>query len=72
MCSRKEDRSWAHKAPVKIHGAGKYAIRILNDDTKMFFIRNFRCARKVYNLYVDFLYEKLEQSGYKEEENTNK
>ena len=58
----------AHKAPVKIHRAEKYALRSLNDDTKTFFLRNFGCARKVYNLYVDFLYEKLEQSGYKEGE----
>ena len=58
----------AHKAPVKIHRTEKYALRGLNDDTKTFFLRNFGCARKVYNLYVEFLYEKLEQSGYKEGE----
>ena len=43
--------------PVTMHKAEKFAIdmRRLSDDDRGFFMKNFGCARKVYNLYVDFL-----------------
>ena len=52
---------------VKIRKAEKYAIsqRALTDKTRDFFMQNFGCSRKVYNLYVDWLYKKLEAIGYK-------
>ena len=31
----------------------------------MFLLKSFGCSRKVYNLYVDFLYDTLEKLGYK-------
>lgn len=51
---------------VKIRKAEKYAIsqRALSDETRNFFMQNFGCSRKVYNLYVDWLYKKLEETGY--------
>lgn len=33
-------------------------------EQKEFFLKSFGCARKVYNLYVAELYERLEKSGY--------
>ena len=29
-----------------------------------FFLQSFGCARKIYNMYVDELYRKLEETGY--------
>lgn len=54
------------QVPVTMHKAEKYAIRMsrMDEATRTFFLRNFGCARKVYNLYVDHLYEKLEAAGY--------
>lgn len=51
---------------VTMHKAEKYAVdeKSLDKETKTFFLKNFGCARKVYNLYVAFLYEKLEEAGY--------
>jgi len=51
---------------VTLHKAEKYAVdmRHLNDDDRVFMMCNFGCARKVYNLYVDFLYQRLEAIGY--------
>ncbi len=51
---------------VKIRKAEKYAVsqRALPDETRDFFMQNFGCCRKVYNLYVDWLYKMLEESGY--------
>ena len=55
---------------VKIQKAEKYAVsqRALSNETRGFFMQNFGCVRKVYNLYVDWLYHKLEEAGYKGEE----
>ena len=52
---------------VTLHKAEKYAfdMRRLAEDDRSFFMQNFGCARKVYNLYVDYLYKKLEKAGYK-------
>lgn len=33
-------------------------------DQKGFFLQSFGCARKIYNMYVDELYRKLEESSY--------
>ena len=52
---------------VTMHKAERYAIdmRSLDEDTKTFFLRSFGCSRKVYNLYVGFLYGELEKRGYR-------
>ena len=52
--------------PVTMHKAEKFAIdmRRLSDDDRGFFMKNFGCARKVYNLYIDFLYRRLEAMDY--------
>jgi len=54
------------QVPVTMYRAEKYAIprQTLQDDTFVFFLKNFGCRRKVYNLYVDLIYKKLEKSGY--------
>ena len=51
---------------VTMHKAEKYALdsRYLSEEKRLFFMCNFGCSRKVYNLYVDFLYGKLEETGY--------
>lgn len=51
---------------VTMHKAEKYAVdmKSLDDETRSFLMKNFGCARKVYNLYVDFLYSEIEKSGY--------
>lgn len=51
---------------VTIRKAEKYAVsqRALAEETRSFFMQNFGCNRKVYNLYVDWLYNKLEETGY--------
>lgn len=42
-----------------------YKFKILpTDEQKDFFLQCFGCARKIYNLYVDELYSKLEVNGY--------
>ena len=42
-----------------------YKFKIIpSDEQKEFFMKSFGCARKVYNLYVDELYEHLEKTGY--------
>ena len=33
-------------------------------EQKEFFLQSFGCARKIYNMYVDELYRKPEESGY--------
>ena len=52
--------------PVSMYKAEKYAVdmHVLDEKTRTFFLRNFGCARKVYNLYVDYLYNALEKEGY--------
>ena len=52
--------------PVQFHKAEKYALdmTVLPEETKTFFLQNFGCSRKVYNLYVDYLYRELEKAGY--------
>ena len=54
------------KAPVTMHKAEKYAIdpKSLTDDIRTFFLKNMGCSRKVYNLFVGFLYDALEKAGY--------
>jgi len=51
---------------VTMHKAEKYAIirQECPDDMIVFFMRNFGCRRKVYNLYTDFYYQQLENAGY--------
>ena len=51
---------------VKFHKAEKYAVKksAITADVRTFFLQNFGCARKVYNLYVDHLYSCLEKIGY--------
>ena len=51
---------------VNIIEAVKYAVdmKSLHEETLQFLMQCFGCARKVYNLYVDFLYQKLEKEGY--------
>jgi len=53
-------------APVTMHKAIKYAFyeKAMPDKQRTFFMQNFGCSRKVYNLYVDFLYDKLDKAGY--------
>lgn len=53
-------------ATVTFHQAGKYAVdmHVLQDTTKTFLLKNFGCARKVYDLYVAWLYDTLEKAGY--------
>lgn len=52
--------------PVQLHKAMKYRVdsKKLGDDTKVFLMQCFGCARKVYNLYVNLLYDQLEEAGY--------
>ena len=48
------------------HKAEKYAVskRALTEETSTFLMQNFGCSRKVYNLYTDWLYKRLEEAGY--------
>jgi putative transposase len=39
-------------------------MRVLDENVRTFFMKNFGCCRKVYNLYVDWLYKQLENFGY--------
>lgn len=57
--------------PVQFHKAEKYALdmTVLPEETKTFFLQNFGCSRKVYNLYVDYLYRELEKAGYENGDN---
>ena len=52
---------------VKSHKAERYAVnkRAITEEARTFLMQNFGCSRKVYNLYVDWLYSKLEEEGYK-------
>ncbi len=54
------------KKQITMHRAEKYACdsRFMSEETRTFFMKNFGCKRKVYNLYVDTLYKTLEASGY--------
>ena len=51
---------------VLIRKAEKYSVnmRVLDENVHTFFMKNFGCCRKVYNLYVDWLYKQLEDFGY--------
>ena len=51
---------------VRIRKAEKYSVnmRVLDENVRTFFMKNFGCCRKVYNLYVDWLYKQLEDFGY--------
>ena len=51
---------------VLIRKAEKYSVnmRVLDENVRTFFMKNFGCCRKVYNLYVDWLYKQLEDFGY--------
>ena len=51
---------------VNILEARRYAVnmKVLSEEAFLFFLENFGCARKVYNLYVDHLYGFLEKSGF--------
>ena len=53
-------------SPVKMHKAVKYAIKrsSLLEEMFVYFMKSFGCCRKVYNLYVDYLYDWLEKAGY--------
>ena len=45
--------------------AQKYAVSMDNpEEVFQFFLKNFGCARKVYNLSVDNYYKHLEAAGY--------
>lgn len=52
--------------PVTMHKAVKYAVRRdrVTEELRTFFLKNMGCARKVWNLYTDFLYQALESAGY--------
>ncbi len=52
--------------PVIMHKSEKYRIREkkMLAATRVFFMQNFGCTRKVYNLYTDYLYNELEELGY--------
>ena len=54
------------EVPVTKHRSEKFAVdkRHLSEMDRTFFLQNCGCSRKVYNLYVSFLYEKLESDGY--------
>ena len=42
-----------------------YKFKIIpTKEQKEFFLQSFGCARKIYNMYVDELYRKLEEAGY--------
>ncbi len=51
---------------ILLHKAEKYSVDMgaLSDQTKTFLLKNFGCARKVYNLYVSILYETLGAIDY--------
>ncbi len=53
--------------PVSMHKAEKYALdkKALTDERLVFLMQNCGCARKVYNLYVSWLYDILEKQGFK-------
>ena len=49
-----------------MHKTEKYAVNrwALTENARQFLLQNFGCNRKVYNLYTDWLYQKLEETGY--------
>ena len=51
---------------VKVSMAEKYGVsrHHLSQTLKTFFLENMGCSRKVYNLYVEYLYDELEKTGY--------
>jgi putative transposase len=59
--------------PVTMKKAEKYAVNLrkLSEAVLVFFLKTFGCTRKVYNLYVDYLYEHLEKAGYTDENIAN-
>lgn len=52
--------------PVSMHKAEKYALdrKALTDEGLSFLMQNCGCARKVYNLYVAWLYDRLEETNF--------
>ena len=48
---------------VTLHKGYKFKIKP-NKEQKEFFLKSFGCSRKIYNLYVEELYEYLENSNY--------
>lgn len=51
--------------PAKMNMAQKYAVSRDNpEEVFQFFLKNFSCARKVYNLSVDNYYKHLGAAGY--------
>ena len=61
-------------SPVTFHMAAKYTVdeKKLDDKTRTFLYKTWGCARKVYNLYVDWYYSELEKSGYQSGDNIPK
>ena len=53
--------------PVKMHKAAKFAIRkdCISDELKTYLLKTMGCSRKLYNLYVEHLYNILQKCGYK-------
>lgn len=53
-------------SPVTFHMAARYAVdeQNLDDETRTFLYKTWGCARKVYNLYVNWYYSVLEKAGY--------
>ena len=54
------------EVPVTMHRSEKYAVdkRHLAEMDRTFLLQNCGCSRKVYNLYVDCLYKRLDEIGY--------
>lgn len=54
-------------ADVTMHKAEKYSFagKECPEELRGFFFGTFGCVRKVYNLYVAWLYDELEKAGYK-------
>lgn len=52
--------------PMTMHKAVRYAVNptALTENVKTFFLKNWGCVRKVYNLYVDLYYNALDKAGY--------
>lgn len=51
---------------LRINGAQKYAAdkKLVTATLKTECLQTFGCTRKVYNLYVDYLYDYLEKQGF--------
>ena len=50
--------------PVTMHKSEKYHIRRMSNDSRELVMKNFGCRRKVYNLYVNDYFSRLEACGY--------